>query len=573
MSAIIGAEYVSTDTRATTISLVFLMQSFGRMLAFGLGDAFLQGQARRFGVNTRAGSDDYKMKFIVDQTWRFVTGLGGVFAVTAIVLRLTIPEAPRYYVRIGQDLIKAMTPNPPPANGTALSAVPAGNGTAIAPETGQSHHGGGNSDNHDHDHDHNQEQAGHPSTGPAGNTVPSNHPGPELHVSSGPAPPGNGLNNPGNGPSNLGPPRRRPDPQWAKGAWIYWRNPTGRRVFMMCALWFALDVCFYGTGLDSPPALNALWLTSPPQTPPTDITIITTTFTVTNTTTIRNNSIISNSSTNFTRSANSSESSIVKFWEIDPYNNTASIYEILYNDGTRSLQVYSITSLVGSIAVIPLLNCVSRRRLLFLTSSALAVVFWITGALVLTQFAKQGRTAILVFYAIAQFLFNLGPNTVIFIMAAEVFPTMVRGTFFGLAAASGKAAAMLVRPAVSWASAAAQVNDPRPLAGLNFGFGVVMLLIALAVAKIGWFDGWLELPEVQEPRKPGQFWLKNRPLEDIAPNPGPGQLILGYRNDQEMQVINHAQGPHAHTPQGGHPAAANPSEESLPVPLDDLDDN
>lgn len=43
----------------------------------------------------------------IDQTWRWVMGLGLVPACFAIVLRLTIPESPRYTLDVIRNIVKA----------------------------------------------------------------------------------------------------------------------------------------------------------------------------------------------------------------------------------------------------------------------------------------------------------------------------------------------------------------------------------------------------------------------------------------------------------------------------------
>ncbi len=274
---------------------------------------------------------------------------------------------------------------------------------------------------------------------------------------------------------------------------------------MICVLWFLLDVCFYGTGLDSPSTLNLLWTWSPPPSRP------------------QGNSSLP--------------------WENDPENPTESIYNVLYNDGIRAIWVSSISSLTGGFIVIGLINYVSRRSLLFWTSLALCIIFFITGALVWTEFARPGLFLSTIFYALAQFFFNLGPNTVVFVLAAEIFPTMFRGTLYGLAAASGKAGALLIRPYVQIAITGGQKGNRLPLARMLFAFSAVMMTIAF----LSWFKALL--PKVQE--LPGEMFhrLNNRHLEDIAPNPGPGELArpavdrrhgAGQNGDQGAAIaLNH----------------------------------
>jgi MFS transporter, PHS family, inorganic phosphate transporter len=409
MSGIIAAEFVATQSRGTTIAAVFLMQSIGRLLAFGFGNAFLQGQINAWGIDLN-NPDQYGMKLAVDQTWRFVAGFGGVFAIIAIALRLTIPESPRYHTGIARDLVEAMEP---------VQAQTSVNGGPTHADT----------------------------------------------VNSG------GSQSQSNG--------RPLDPKWIVGSWRYIRSKPAWKPFVtICCLWFMLDVCFYGTGLDSPSTLNLLWVSS---------------------------------------AAPSTTNGSLPLWENDPLASNQSIYNVLFNDGNRALEVSSISSLVGSLAVIPLINFVSRRNLLLWTSAVLAVIFLFTGGLVLGEYQKPGSTASRVFYALAQFVFNLGPNTVVFVLAAEIFPTMFRGTLFGLAAASGKAGAMFIRPFVQMAATSGQNGDPSRLAGMLFAFAFIMM----AIAGITWFDF---LPAVQD--LPGERFhrLTNRHLEDIAPNPRPGEL-------------------------------------------------
>lgn len=414
MSAIIAAEFVSTQSRGTTMAAVFLMQSVGRLMALGFANAFLEGQINALGVN-HADSESYQygMKLVIDQTWRFVAGFGGLFAVAAIILRLTIPESPRYYPDIAKDVRETMEPvrtQGPPA-GNRRSSNPANSGVGQIETT------------------------------------------------------------------------TTPTTKWIVAAWRYLTlTPAWKPFLMMCSLWFFLDVCFYGTGLDSPSTLNVLWLS---RTPP---------------------------------KANNSAAS----WEDDPANLTQSIYTVLYNDGNRGIEVSSISSLVGSAAVIILINRVSRRSLLLWTSIVLSAIFFITGALVKTKYASTSNIASMVFYALAQFFFNLGPNTVVFILAAEIFPTMFRGTLYGLVAASGKAGALLVRPFVHIAASKAQDNDPSALAAMLFTFGAIML----TVACMTWRGSCL--PEVQD--DPGAALRRrgNRHLEDIAPNPSRGALVLRH---------------------------------------------
>jgi hypothetical protein len=55
----------------------------------------------------------------------------------------------------------------------------------------------------------------------------------------------------------------------------------------------------------------------------------------------------------------------------------------------------------------------------------------------------HGRLTI-VLYVLCQLLFNLGPNTLTFIIPAEIFPTRYQGTYHGISAAAGKLGSVVV---------------------------------------------------------------------------------------------------------------------------------
>ncbi|KAK0745623.1 hypothetical protein B0T18DRAFT_428744 [Schizothecium vesticola] len=75
-----------------------------------------------------------------------------------------------------------------------------------------------------------------------------------------------------------------------------------------------------------------------------------------------------------------------------------------------------------------------------------------------------------------QVLFNLGPNTLTFTLAAEIFPTEIRGTSYGITAAVGKLGAIIARAIIK-------------RAGKSQG-GIVIVLaiicVVLAVMALVW---------------------------------------------------------------------------------------
>lgn len=212
----------------------------------------------------------------------------------------------------------------------------------------------------------------------------------------------------------------------------------------MSTIWLLLDVCFYGTSLDSPRTLNTLWLDEP------------------------------------------ASDAVLSIWNADPGSPNATIQRTLDNNAVRTLILSSISSLVGSIVAIPVVHFANRKRLLIGTSLSLTLLFIATGASVVRTYATPDHEVSMVFFALAQFMFNVGPNTLTFIMAAEIFPTVFRGTFYGISAAAGKLGAIIIRAIVAGAG-----DGNKQLVAYLFVFSVIMLILAVIAVLPG------ALPEVQ----------------------------------------------------------------------------
>lgn len=106
LSAIITAEWASTQSRGTMLAAVFLMQSVSRLLVDGLSLGILVSTRLKWDLSQNDSGSGSKM--MVDQVWRWTVGVGIIPAAIAIIMRLTIPETPRYYAGIMKDLRKAV---------------------------------------------------------------------------------------------------------------------------------------------------------------------------------------------------------------------------------------------------------------------------------------------------------------------------------------------------------------------------------------------------------------------------------------------------------------------------------
>jgi PHS family inorganic phosphate transporter-like MFS transporter len=103
LSAVITAEFASTEYRATMMACVFLMQPLGQFCAATVGWAVLTSLVKSRGldmlpIHGAELSDQHKFDIIstIDSVWRCVVAVGTIPALFAIVYRLSIPESPRY---------------------------------------------------------------------------------------------------------------------------------------------------------------------------------------------------------------------------------------------------------------------------------------------------------------------------------------------------------------------------------------------------------------------------------------------------------------------------------------------
>ncbi|KAG6368579.1 hypothetical protein INS49_002792 [Diaporthe citri] len=464
VSAVIAAEFASTDTRAVMMASIFLMQSVGRFLAIGIGLGSLRSVMQQYDLHIdepNIGAAEIKSKVVIDIVWRTVIGMGGVIALIAVGLRLTMPESPRYYSGILKDLRKA-----------AIAVKQAGGDVSAnqRPETSFSL---------------------------------------EAYRSY-----------------------RKDDDEptpWFKAAKRYLKDGGWKPLLGISSIWFLLDVCFYGTSLDSPGTLNVLWL----ETKVFDTTgpFVNGTVAVWNAT--------------------------LPIWNADPALPNATIQRALNDNAVRTLLLSSIASLAGSLVAIPMVHYANRRKLLIYTSVALSLVFIATGASVVRTYARPTHHLSTVFFALAQFMFNVGPNTLTFIITAEVFPTVFRGSFYGISAACGKLGAIVIRAIV------ARTGDGyQALVAYLFVFSVIMLVLAFIAMLPG------ALPQVQRDTRKGSkhrvppsptlaamdykspstdnpaghswnLWLprrwKSKALEDIARYPSPHDEFVLQR-DSDISV-------------------------------------
>ncbi|KAI0636091.1 inorganic phosphate transporter [Trametes polyzona] len=163
--------------------------------------------------------------------------------------------------------------------------------------------------------------------------------------------------------------------------------------------WFALDIAFYGLGLNSSIILSAIGFGSPKKGLPAG----------------------------------------------------AEVYQNLHNVSLGNV-ILSLAGLVpGYWAAFLFIDRWGRKPIQFMGFAALTVLFLIMGfAYDKMNATSGGRAGFVVLYCLANFFQNFGPNTTTFIVPGEVFPTRYRATAHGISAASGKLGAVVAQLAFQW---------------------------------------------------------------------------------------------------------------------------
>lgn len=129
------------------------------------------------------------------------------------------------------------------------------------------------------------------------------------------------------------------------------------------------------------------------------------------------------------------------FLESTGYAKGTDLYEKLYNNSVGLIILSIAGSLPGYWAAVLTIDVVGRRPLQIAGFLILTILFCILGF----AYDDLSLRSFLALYIIAQFFFNLGPNTTTFIVPGECFPTRYRATGHGLSAAAGKLGAIVAQ--------------------------------------------------------------------------------------------------------------------------------
>ncbi|EJU04751.1 MFS general substrate transporter [Dacryopinax primogenitus] len=194
-----------------------------------------------------------------------------------------------------------------------------------------------------------------------------------------------------------------------------WKN--GKILLGTAYSWFALDIAFYGLGLNSSIVLSAIGFGSSTASTPQQ-----------------------------------------------------KIYDNLYNVSVGNI-ILAVGGLIpGYWATFLVVDSWGRKPVQLMGFAMLTVIFVCMGfGYWAMQTTHAAKSAFVFLYCLANFFQNFGPNTTTFIMPGEVFPTRYRSTGHGISAASGKLGAIVSQVGFAWL---------RNIGGTNYWIGHILELFA-----------------------------------------------------------------------------------------------
>lgn len=123
------------------------------------------------------------------------------------------------------------------------------------------------------------------------------------------------------------------------------------------------------------------------------------------------------------------------------YSSGPDLFSKLYNNAMGMIILSLAGSLPGYWIAIFTIDTIGRKTLQILGFVVLTIIFAVIGF----AYHRLSSGSLLALYVIAQFFFNVGPNTTTFIVPGECFPTRYRATGHGLSAAAGKIGAIIAQ--------------------------------------------------------------------------------------------------------------------------------
>jgi PHS family inorganic phosphate transporter-like MFS transporter len=211
-----------------------------------------------------------------------------------------------------------------------------------------------------------------------------------------------------------------------------------------------------------------------------------------------------------------------------PFGDDGTIRQVLLANAKNTTLTTSVASILGALAIIALINRIDRRRALIFSFAFLSLALLVLALLFRFLFHTSAHWVLVIAYALVQFAFAFGPNTLTFIIPAEIFPTRYRCTCYGIAAACGKLGSVFVQLAFLFFDGGG-MKDPNSRA-----LGKIIFIFAVFMA-IGSVVSWVWIPGVQErdtdvDGEVRKGKLRTRTLEEL----GGGRACVG--EDEKVGV-------------------------------------
>ncbi|KAF4971156.1 hypothetical protein FZEAL_9910 [Fusarium zealandicum] len=470
LSAVITSEWSSTQSRATMLSSVFMMQPIGQALAQLVGLFVLLGFQRSHDLQgMRCGLDrlhEEDCKKALDGIWRIVIGSGAVPALLAIIFRFFLFDCGNYSLEVRNKPGIALM------NTQRIYGAPQGSGMDSFPASGAEGRHVASS------YPMNQVSQ-HQTTRYQRHTANGNHTAPSYRTN---AP----------DPMNLNSTSQQAMPiQFSREDLHNYFIRDGNWAYLLgtAATWFFLDVSFYGMSLDNRGTLSTMWATTKPT--PIDERLE-----------CWNSSLRGGESTvpGWAKDG-------LPVWSTDATHPCNTIYDVLIEQTKQYLLTVSIASIAGSGCFVMFANRIPRRLWLTCSFLVLAAFFVITGCVYYGVHQKSGAQATVVFVAICHFMFNFGANTLTFMIPAEIFPTCYRCMCHGISAGAGKLGSLVAVLVVYGINNSYDADNRQGLIFLLFG----------SVAAVGAIFSWAYLPDSQRwVEYDGQKYLESKTLEELG---------------------------------------------------------
>ncbi|RMJ12549.1 hypothetical protein BHE90_009864 [Fusarium euwallaceae] len=472
LSAVITSEWSSTQSRATMLSSVFMMQPIGQALAQLVGLFVLLGFQRSHDLQgMRCGLDNLheeECKKALDGIWRIVIGSGAVPALLAIIFRFFLFDCGIYSLEVRNKPAIALM------NTQRIYGAPQGGGAEAFP--------GGVNGRPPMNGSFPMSQLNHPppSTTYQMNSPNGNHTAPSYRTN---APPNN---------MHLTSTSQQAMPiQFSKEDMHNYFIRDGNWAYLLgtAATWFFLDVSFYGMSLDNRGTLSTMWATTKPT--PIDARLE-----------CWNSSLQGGNSTVPQWAIDG-----LPVWSTDATHPCNTIYDVLIEQTKQYLLTVSLASIAGSACFVLFSHRIPRRQWLTASFLVLAGFFVVTGCVYYGVHQKDGAPATVVFVAICHFMFNFGANTLTFMIPAEIFPTCYRCMCHGISAAAGKLGSLVAVLVVYGINQSYDADTRQGLIFLLFG----------SVAAVGAIFSWAYLPNSQRwVEYDGKKYLESKTLEELG---------------------------------------------------------